>query len=311
MVSLLSQPPSIHPLFFIPTHHRYHHHSHRNHTHNHRYPLPLFSRRRSRLSIVSIANNSIPPTSQNKQPRTVYPGGYKRPEIRVPSLVLQLSVDEVLDRAGVLDVVDEAVSKWVGVVVLDGGDGSGGRLYEAACLLKSVVRERAYLMVAERVDIAAAVNANGVVLSDKGLRINLEKSELIPVGRVENLDDLLDELGCKMGSPPFSYLGLPLGAPFKYTVAWDGVEEQFHKRVVRLRLEQIQRNFVWGGGVLEHKPHLVNGVGFLRMREVPCGIELSMVGMRKQKGVSNSGGKRGVWGWVVENDKKGLGSCEI
>ncbi|WJZ90194.1 hypothetical protein VitviT2T_009357 [Vitis vinifera] len=169
MVSLLSQPPSIHPLFFIPTHHRYHHHSHRNHTHNHRYPLPLFSRRRSRLSIVSIANNSIPPTSQNKQPRTVYPGGYKRPEIRVPSLVLQLSVDEVLDRAGVLDVVDEAVSKWVGVVVLDGGDGSGGRLYEAACLLKSVVRERAYLMVAERVDIAAAVNANGVVLSDKGL----------------------------------------------------------------------------------------------------------------------------------------------
>ncbi|RVX20612.1 putative transmembrane GTPase FZO-like, chloroplastic [Vitis vinifera] len=144
MVSLLSQPPSIHPLFFIPTHHRYHHHSHRNHTHNHRYPLPLFSRRRSRLSIVSIANNSIPPTSQNKQPRTVYPGGYKRPEIRVPSLVLQLSVDEVLDRAGVLDVVDEAVSKWVGVVVLDGGDGSGGRLYEAACLLKSVVRERAY-----------------------------------------------------------------------------------------------------------------------------------------------------------------------
>lgn len=82
--------------------------------------------------------------------------------------MLQLSVDEVLDRAGVLDVVDEAVSKWVGVVVLDGGDGSGGRLYEAACLLKSVVRERAYLMVAERVDIAAAVNANGVVLSDKG-----------------------------------------------------------------------------------------------------------------------------------------------
>ncbi len=83
--------------------------------------------------------------------------------------MLWLSVDEVLDRAGVLDAVDGAVSKWVGVVVLDGGDGNGGRLYEAACLLKSVVRERAYLMVSERVDIAAAVNANGVVLSDKGL----------------------------------------------------------------------------------------------------------------------------------------------
>ena len=28
-------------------------------------------------------------------------------------------------------------------------------------------------------------------------------------------------------------------------------------RVVRLRLEQIQRDFLWGGGALERKPHLV------------------------------------------------------
>ena len=28
-------------------------------------------------------------------------------------------------------------------------------------------------------------------------------------------------------------------------------------RVVRLRLEQIQRDFLWGGGALEWKPHLV------------------------------------------------------
>ena len=31
---------------------------------------------------------------------------------------------------------------------------------------------------------------------NSGLKINLEKSELILVGRVENLDDLLDELRC-------------------------------------------------------------------------------------------------------------------
>ena len=48
-----------------------------------------------------------------------------------------------------------------------------------------------------------------------GLRINLEKSELIPVGRVENIDDLALDFGCRLGSLPSTYLGLPLGAPFK------------------------------------------------------------------------------------------------
>ncbi|KAK6940817.1 hypothetical protein RJ641_030348, partial [Dillenia turbinata] len=76
---------------------------------------------------------------------------------------------EVLLGNSVVDAIDQAVSKYVGIVILNGGDGSGGKLYEAACLLKSVIRDRAYLMISERVDIAAAVNASGVVLSDQGL----------------------------------------------------------------------------------------------------------------------------------------------
>ena len=31
-----------------------------------------------------------------------------------------------------------------------------------------------------------------------GLKVNLNKNELIPVGRVENVDDLACELGCKV-----------------------------------------------------------------------------------------------------------------
>ncbi|RVW76194.1 Transposon TX1 uncharacterized 149 kDa protein [Vitis vinifera] len=46
-----------------------------------------------------------------------------------------------------------------------------------------------------------------------GLRINLEKSELIPVGRVHDIEDLALELGCKVGGLPSCYLGLPLGTP--------------------------------------------------------------------------------------------------
>ena len=60
-----------------------------------------------------------------------------------------------------------------------------------------------------------------------GLRINLEKSELIPVGRVENMDDLAWEFGYSLGSLPTTYLGMPLGAPFKSVTVWDGVEERF------------------------------------------------------------------------------------
>ena len=48
-----------------------------------------------------------------------------------------------------------------------------------------------------------------------GLKINLSKSEIIPIGPVTNLVELASELGCKIGSFPTCYLGLPLGAKHK------------------------------------------------------------------------------------------------
>ena len=48
-----------------------------------------------------------------------------------------------------------------------------------------------------------------------GLRINLDKSEVLPMGRVENVEILALKLGCKVGSLPSTYLGLPLGALHK------------------------------------------------------------------------------------------------
>ena len=64
-----------------------------------------------------------------------------------------------------------------------------------------------------------------------GLRINLDKSEILPVGKVENLEALALEFGCKVGRLPTSYLGLPLGAQHKSVAVWDGVEERFRKRL--------------------------------------------------------------------------------
>lgn len=105
--------------------------------------------------------------------RTLFPGGVKRPEIKVPALVLELSCADVLDSEDCLAVVDAAVRDWVGIVVLQGGEESGGRLYEAARVLKSAIRDRAYFLISERVDVAAAVGSSGVVLSDQGLRLSL------------------------------------------------------------------------------------------------------------------------------------------
>ncbi|KAI3749540.1 hypothetical protein L2E82_20154 [Cichorium intybus] len=98
------------------------------------------------------------------------PGGYKRPKIKIANVVLQLNPEDVPnDGKHVLDVVDQAVSGLVGVVVLNCGDGSGRSLYDAACLLKSMIRDRAYFLIAKKVDIATGVNASGVVVSDQGL----------------------------------------------------------------------------------------------------------------------------------------------
>ena len=94
--------------------------------------------------------------------------------------------------------------------------------------------------------------------------------------------------------PTHTYLGLPLGAPHKSIGAWDFIEERFRKRLaswkrqdiskggtltliqstlsslpiyflslfriprlVCARLEKIQRDFLWGGGNIEHKLHLI------------------------------------------------------
>lgn len=47
------------------------------------------------------------------------------------------------------------------------------------------------------------------------MKIKLEKSELIPIRRVANVEELALELGCKVGNLPTTYLGLPIGVPFK------------------------------------------------------------------------------------------------
>ena len=83
------------------------------------------------------------------------------------------------------------------------------------------------------------------------LRINLDKSEILPVGRVENLKLLALEVGCKVGKLPTSYLGIPLGANHKSVAVWDGVEERFRKRLTMWKRQFISK----GGRITLFKAH--------------------------------------------------------
>ena len=74
-----------------------------------------------------------------------------------------------------------------------------------------------------------------------GLKINLSKSEIILVGRVDNVEMLASELGCGVGSLPTTYLGISLRAPHRAMGVWDTTEERFRKRLTSLKRQYISK----------------------------------------------------------------------
>jgi len=58
-----------------------------------------------------------------------------------------------------------------------------------------------------------------------GLKINVSKSELVPIGDVDDVGGLTCTLGCRVASLLMKYLGLPLGASYK-AKSWDGIVEK-------------------------------------------------------------------------------------
>ena len=123
-------------------------------------------------------------------------------------------------------------------------------------------------------------------------------------------------LGCKTVQLPINYLGLPLGAKFKSKAIWDPILEKMERKLadwqrmylskggrvtlikstlsslptyylslfpipssVALRIDKIQRDFLWGGIGEGKKFHLVNwhqvcqplkfgGLGFWNIRVI-------------------------------------------
>ena len=79
------------------------------------------------------------------------------------------------------------------------------------------------------------------VVALSGLRNNLGKSEIFPARGSGNMEALAAELGCKVGSLPSTYLGLPLGAPHKSARMWDLIEERFRRRLVAWKRQYMSK----------------------------------------------------------------------
>ncbi|RVW92334.1 putative ribonuclease H protein [Vitis vinifera] len=133
--------------------------------------------------------------------------------------------------------------------------------------------------------------------SASGLRINLTKSEVIPVGEVEEIEELVVELGCRVGSLPSQYLGLPLGFLIELLICGKGWKREMPNIVAR-RLEKVQRDFLWRGGNLEGKIHLVNW-------EVVC-TDKEKGGLGLRKLVMLNKALIGKWIWRYACDKDNL-----
>ena len=168
-----------------------------------------------------------------------------------------------------------------------------------------------------------------------GLKINLNKSKIIPIGTVDNVEELASELGCKVGSFPMSYLGLPIGDKHKALGVWDSIEERFRNRLtsweiqyiskggratlirsalsslpiyylslfrmpqkVCARLKRIQRQFLWGGSDHDKKISLVRWATVCTCNR-KGGIEIKSFSNMNKAFLSK-------WSWRFANDRDSL-----
>ena len=74
-----------------------------------------------------------------------------------------------------------------------------------------------------------------------GLKINLPKSEIIPVGGTKDVDRAAALFGCRVRKLPTTYLGLPLGAPHKSSRVWNVVDERFKRKLAAWKKNISQR----------------------------------------------------------------------
>ena len=129
------------------------------------------------------------------------------------------------------------------------------------------------------------MDASFLFLGITSLKVNVLKSEMVPIGEVPNVYVLAEILGCQIRSLPMTYLSIPLGASHKSPTVWNPILEKIEHKLagwkklylskggrltlsslptyylslftipthVANKIERLQRDFLWG----DSKFHLV------------------------------------------------------
>ena len=64
-----------------------------------------------------------------------------------------------------------------------------------------------------------------------GLKVNVHKSEMVPIGEVADVHALAEILGCRVGILPMSYFGMPLGASHNSPSIWNPILEKIERKL--------------------------------------------------------------------------------
>jgi len=64
-----------------------------------------------------------------------------------------------------------------------------------------------------------------------GLKVNILKSEMVPIGEINNVHALAEILGCRIGTLPMTYLGMLLGDTHKFPTIWNPMLEKTERKL--------------------------------------------------------------------------------